>query len=353
VPFDLYPSIDLRGGHCVRLRQGDFEAETVYDDDPLQVARDFAAAGTRWLHVVDLDAARTGEPANLTIIETICATVPCRVQVGGGIRSAEVAGEFLAAGAARVVIGTSAIERPELVDELTTMHPGQIAVGLDARGREVAVRGWTQGTGVDLVERARELGKSGASALVVTEIGRDGTMAGPDLDQLAAVLEATDLPVIASGGVGTLEDLAALRQLRAGGRSLAGAIVGRAIYESRMPSPRSPDARIASPGGSGTVGGTAPAGAVDTPKEEWHGRGERSGRRRIPAAVPATARRRGRSLRRARARRGGRRPGSLRPRLRQLASDRREEIRVPRTPRAPPDSIRDQRRGLTGLNRYC
>jgi phosphoribosylformimino-5-aminoimidazole carboxamide ribotide isomerase len=234
VPFDLYPSIDLRGGQCVRLRQGDFEAETVYDADPLQVARDFAAAGTRWIHVVDLDAARTGEPANVTIIETICSTVPSRVQVGGGIRSAEVAGEFLAAGAARVVIGTSAIEHPDVVDELTTMHPGQIAVGLDARGREVAVRGWTQGTGVDLVERARELETSGASALIVTEIGRDGTMAGPDLEQLGAVLEATHLPVIASGGVGALSDLTALRQLRVGERRLAGAIVGRAIYEGRF-----------------------------------------------------------------------------------------------------------------------
>jgi phosphoribosylformimino-5-aminoimidazole carboxamide ribotide isomerase len=234
VPFELFPSIDLRDGQCVRLRQGDFEAETVYDQDPLEVARAFAAAGTRWIHTVDLDAARTGVPANLTIIETICATVPCRVQVGGGIRSAEVAGEFLAAGAARVVIGTSAIERPELVDELTTMHPGRIAVGLDARGREVAVRGWTESTGVDLVERARELGASGASALIVTEIGRDGTMAGPDLDQLGAVLEVSELPVIASGGVGELDDLFELRRLRAGGRGLAGAIVGRAIYEGRF-----------------------------------------------------------------------------------------------------------------------
>jgi phosphoribosylformimino-5-aminoimidazole carboxamide ribotide isomerase len=234
VPFDLFPSIDLRDGQCVRLRQGDFEAETVYDRDPLEVARAFAAAGTRWIHAVDLDAARTGTPANLTIIETICATVPCRVQVGGGIRSAEVAGEFLAAGAARVVIGTSAIERPELVDELTTMHPGRIAVGLDARGREVAVRGWTESTGVDLVERARALGASGASALIVTEIGRDGTMAGPDLDQLGDVLEVSKVPVIASGGVGELGDLFALRRLRAGRRGLAGAIVGRAIYEGRF-----------------------------------------------------------------------------------------------------------------------
>ena len=234
MPFDLFPSIDLRDGQCVRLRQGDFEAETVYDQDPLEVARAFAAGGTRWIHTVDLDAARTGVPANVTIIETICATVPCRVQVGGGIRSAEVAGEFLAAGAARVVSGTSAIARPELVDELTTMHPGRIAVGLDARGREVAVRGWTESTGVDLVERARELGATGASALIVTEIGRDGTMAGPDLDQLGAVLEVSELPVIASGGVGALADLAALRELRAGGRELAGAIVGRAIYEGRF-----------------------------------------------------------------------------------------------------------------------
>jgi phosphoribosylformimino-5-aminoimidazole carboxamide ribotide isomerase len=234
VPFDLFPSIDLRDGQCVRLRQGDFEAETVYDQDPLEVARAFAAAGTRWIHTVDLDAARTGVPANLTIIETICATVPCRVQVGGGIRSAEVAGEFLAAGAARVVIGTSAIERPELIGELTTMHPGRIAVGLDARGREVAVRGWTESTGVDLVERARELGATGASALIVTEIGRDGTMAGPDLDQLRGVLEVSELPVIASGGVGALDDLTALRELRVGERGLAGAIVGRAIYEGRF-----------------------------------------------------------------------------------------------------------------------
>jgi phosphoribosylformimino-5-aminoimidazole carboxamide ribotide isomerase len=234
VPFDLFPSIDLRDGQCVRLRQGDFEAETVYDQDPLEVARAFAAAGTRWIHTVDLDAARTGVPANLTIIETICATVPCRVQVGGGIRSAEVAGEFLAAGAARVVIGTSAIERPELIGELTTMHPGRIAVGLDARGREVAVRGWTESTGVDLVERARELGATGASALIVTEIGRDGTMVGPDLDQLRAVLGVSELPVIASGGVGALDDLTALRELRVGERRLAGAIVGRAIYEGRF-----------------------------------------------------------------------------------------------------------------------
>jgi phosphoribosylformimino-5-aminoimidazole carboxamide ribotide isomerase len=131
-------------------------------------------------------------------------------------------------------VGTGAIERPELVEELATLHPGRIAVGLDARGREVAVRGWIDSTGEDLLEVAGQLETSGASALVVTEIGRDGTMAGPDLGQLGAVLETTTVPVIASGGVGALEDLVALRGLRAGGRALAGAIVGRAIYEGRF-----------------------------------------------------------------------------------------------------------------------
>jgi phosphoribosylformimino-5-aminoimidazole carboxamide ribotide isomerase len=234
VPFDLYPSIDLRGGQVVRLQRGDFGAETVYGDDPVQVAQAFAAAGTRWIHVVDLDAARTGERVNLGAVEAICAAVPCDIQASGGVRSVEAGGDLLAAGAARVVVGTGAIERPELVDELATLHPGRVAVGLDARGRDVAVRGWLDSTGEDLLEVAAQLEDSGASALVVTEIGRDGTMAGPALDQLGGVLEVTSLPVIASGGVGALEDLSALRRLRAGSRSLAGAIVGRAIYEGRF-----------------------------------------------------------------------------------------------------------------------
>lgn len=234
MPFDLYPSIDLRGGQVVRLRRGDFDAETVYGDDPVQVARTFAATGTRWIHVVDLDAARTGERVNLGVVEAICAAVPCNIQASGGVRSVEAGGDLLTAGAARVVVGTGAIERPELVRELATLHPGRVAVGLDARGRDVAVRGWLDSTGEDLLEVAAQLEDSGASALVVTEIGRDGTMAGPALDQLGGVLEVTSLPVIASGGVGALEDLSALRRLRAGSRSLAGAIVGRAIYEGRF-----------------------------------------------------------------------------------------------------------------------
>ena len=206
----------------------------MYDADPVAVARRFEAAGAAWIHVVDLDAARTGDPVNLVAIEAICAAVSCRVQSGGGVRSLEAAGTLLSSAVARVVVGTAAVERPELVDELCAVHPGCVAVGLDARGRDVAVRGWVTGGGVDLLELATRFDASGVSALVVTEIGRDGTLAGPDLEQLSAVLEAGRLPVIASGGVGTLADLHALDALETGGRRLAGAIVGRALYEGRF-----------------------------------------------------------------------------------------------------------------------
>jgi phosphoribosylformimino-5-aminoimidazole carboxamide ribotide isomerase len=231
---DLYPAIDLRAGRCVRLHQGDFAAETVYDDDPVAVARAFAVAGTQWIHVVDLDAARTGEPANLAVIERIAHAVDCNVQCGGGVRSVAAADALLLAGAARVVVGTAAVENPALVDELCARHPGRIAVGLDARGRDVAVRGWVEGTGADLVELATRFESAGVAALIVTEIGRDGTMAGPDLEQLRAVLAATTTPVIASGGVGELGDIMALAALQVRRRRLLGAIVGKALYEGRF-----------------------------------------------------------------------------------------------------------------------
>jgi phosphoribosylformimino-5-aminoimidazole carboxamide ribotide isomerase len=231
---DLYPAIDLRAGRCVRLHQGDFAAETVYDDDPVAVARAFALAGTQWIHVVDLDAARSGEPANLAVIERIVRAVDCNVQCGGGVRSVAAADALLLAGAARVVVGTAAVENPALVDELCARHPNRIAVGLDARGREVAVRGWVEGGGADLVELAVRFEASGVAALVVTEIGRDGTMEGPDLEQLRTVLEATTIPVIASGGVGELADIMGLAALEVRQRRLLGAIVGKALYEGRF-----------------------------------------------------------------------------------------------------------------------
>ncbi len=232
--MELFPAIDIRGGHCVRLRQGDFDAETVYDDDPVAVAERFETAGARWLHVVDLDAARTGSPENLATISEVCAAVGIPVQSGGGVRDEAAADRLMDAGVARVVVGTAAVESPGLVEGLSARHPGRIVVGLDARGRQVSVHGWTEGTGTDLVDLARRFADSGVAALVVTEIGRDGTMTGPDVGQLASVLEATTLPVIASGGVGSLDDLRVLAALEVAGRRLAGAIVGRAIYEGRV-----------------------------------------------------------------------------------------------------------------------
>ncbi len=232
--FELYPAIDLRGGRCVRLLKGDFAAETVYDDDPVRVARTYADAGARWIHVVDLDAARTGDAQNLGVIEAICANVDCRVQSGGGVRSVEAGGALLGAGVARVVVGTAAVEHPELVDELAMLHPGAVAVGLDVRGREVATRGWQQGSGLDLVECAQGFAASGAAALIVTQIERDGTLEGPDTESLRLALGAGPVPVIASGGVGTLADLHALAALVVDDAGLAGVIVGKALYEGRF-----------------------------------------------------------------------------------------------------------------------
>ncbi|MCY4193689.1 MAG: 1-(5-phosphoribosyl)-5-[(5-phosphoribosylamino)methylideneamino]imidazole-4-carboxamide isomerase [bacterium] len=230
--MQLYPAIDLRGGRCVRLYQGSYDAETAYSDDPVGQARQFADAGASWLHVVDLDAARTGEPANLPVIFAIADAVPIPVQTGGGIRSLDAAAALADAGAARVVLGTAAVENPELVAQVAARQP--VAVGLDARGRAVATHGWQRGGGGDLLELAARFESSGAEAVVVTEISRDGTMSGPDIDGLRAVLAATGLAVIASGGVAAVEDLTELAALGDDRRGLAGVIVGRALYEGRF-----------------------------------------------------------------------------------------------------------------------
>jgi phosphoribosylformimino-5-aminoimidazole carboxamide ribotide isomerase len=229
--MDLYPAIDLLGGRCVRLYQGDYGRETVYADDPVAQAQAFAAEGATWVHVVDLDAARTGEPRNRELVADIAAAVDVPVQAGGGVRDDAAADALLGRGVRRVVVGTAASERPEWVRSLAARYPGQVAVGLDARGRDLAVRGWVEGSGDDLVDAARRFEDAGVAALVVTEIGRDGTLSGPALDQLVTVLEATTIDVIASGGVGTLADLRALSVLEVEGRRLAGTIVGRALYE--------------------------------------------------------------------------------------------------------------------------
>jgi phosphoribosylformimino-5-aminoimidazole carboxamide ribotide isomerase len=232
--MDLYPAIDLLGGRVVQLQQGDYARATKYSDDPIAVARDFEAAGVRWIHVVDLDAARSGVSANLGVIEAICANVSVRVQTGGGVRSMDDAGDRLAAGVARVVIGSAAVERPELVEELAALHPGRVAVGLDARGRDVAIHGWAESTGADVAALAKRFDIPGVGAVIVTDIDRDGMLGGPALEQLALVLGATKVPVVASGGVSSAGDLRRLAQLEVDGRRLTGAIAGTAIYEGRF-----------------------------------------------------------------------------------------------------------------------
>ena len=230
--MDLYPAIDLRGGQVVQLIQGDFDRERIHGDDPVAVAKSFVEAGARWIHTVDLDAARTGEAQNRDHIAAIAAAVDVPVQAGGGVRSADAARALADAGVARVVLGTAALEDPDLVTTIASRQP--VALGLDVRGREVAIRGWAEGSGVDWPDALRRLADSGAEAVIVTQIAVEGLMGGADLDGLAEVLAATTLDVIASGGVGTLDDLLALDGVESGGRRLAGAIVGTAIYEGRV-----------------------------------------------------------------------------------------------------------------------
>jgi phosphoribosylformimino-5-aminoimidazole carboxamide ribotide isomerase len=230
--MDLFPAIDLRAGKVVQLAQGDFDRERVHGDDPVAVAQAFVAAGAPWIHTVDLDAARTGEPVNRHLIAAIAAGVDVPVQAGGGVRSAAAARALADVGVTRVVMGTAAMEDPDLVATIAGRQP--VALGLDVRGREVAIRRWAEGSGVEWPEALRRLADAGAEAVVVTQIQVEGLMGGPDTDGLAEVLGATDLQVIASGGVGTLADLVALDAVQAGGRRLAGAIVGTAIYEGRV-----------------------------------------------------------------------------------------------------------------------
>jgi phosphoribosylformimino-5-aminoimidazole carboxamide ribotide isomerase len=232
---DLYPAIDLRDGRCVRLYQGDYDRESVYGDDPVAQARQFADEGAAWIHVVDLDAARSGVAANLDHVGAVARAVGphVRVQSGGGVRSVEAATALFEQGVARVVVGTAALERPELVGELTGTGCA-VALGLDVRGREVAVRGWESGSGRDVLDVAREFEDAGIEAVITTQISQDGTLDGPDLEGLALLLAETQLDVIASGGVGELDHLRRLRDLDVEGRRLHGVIVGRALYEGRF-----------------------------------------------------------------------------------------------------------------------
>ena len=224
----VYPAIDLRAGRCVRLWQGEYARETVYGDDPVAVARGFAAAGARWLHVVDLDGARAGRPVQTDLVRGICAAAGVPVQVGGGLRDAAAVETVLAAGAARVVLGTVAIREPELARTICRAHPGRVAIGLDTRDGLVRVSGWMEGSAATAPEIAAAANDWGAAAIIYTDIGRDGTERGPDLDGTRSVARAGRVPVIASGGVGSLGDIRAVTALVPDG--VAGVIVGRALY---------------------------------------------------------------------------------------------------------------------------
>ncbi|HEX4218992.1 MAG TPA: 1-(5-phosphoribosyl)-5-[(5-phosphoribosylamino)methylideneamino] imidazole-4-carboxamide isomerase [Acidimicrobiales bacterium] len=240
--MDLYPAIDIRDGGAVRLTQGDFNRQTDYGD-PVALAKAFAERGAPWLHVVDLDAARSGLPTNRATVLAIAGAVDIPVETGGGVRSEADVTELLQGGVTRVILGTAILDQPDLVRRSASRFPGQVAVGLDYRlgpdGRaDVAVRGWEEESGRSVVEVLEELDGVPLAAVIVTAIERDGTLRGPDLEGLISVLGATRLPVIASGGVGSAADLAALARVSidAAGevRRLAGAITGKALVDGRM-----------------------------------------------------------------------------------------------------------------------
>ena len=228
--FALYPAIDLRGGRCVRLIQGDYNREIRYEVDPVEVALAFQEAGASWVHVVDLDAARSGTSENLTTVAAIAEAVRVPVQSGGGVRSLEAAKALFGTGVSRCVVGTAAVENPGLIEQITSLGH-QVAVGLDVRGEMVATQGWERDSGLSIYDLLPNYEHAGAEAIVVTQITRDGMGTGPDIVGLRSVIEATSLEVVASGGVGALEHITQLAQLRVADRGLAGVIVGKAIHD--------------------------------------------------------------------------------------------------------------------------
>jgi phosphoribosylformimino-5-aminoimidazole carboxamide ribotide isomerase len=228
----LYPAIDIRGGQAVRLLQGDYERETTYDADPVAAARRWADEGAEFLHVVDLDGAKVGEPRNLDAVRRIAAAVRCPIQVGGGLRDPDSVAAVLEAGAERVVIGTAALRDPQLLDETLAAHGERVVVSIDTRGGKVSLSGWTQTSDVDAPAAVADLSERGVQRFLCTAIEVDGTMEGPAVRQLNEIAAATPAQVIASGGVGNLSHLEELAQETA--PNIEGAIVGRALYERKF-----------------------------------------------------------------------------------------------------------------------
>jgi len=224
----LYPAIDLKDGKCVRLYKGRMEQETVFNDSPADQAIKFANDGCEWLHLVDLNGAFAGTPINSSPVEEILQSVNVPVQLGGGIRNLNTIENWLSKGLSRVILGTVAVENPELVEQASKEFPGKIAVGLDARNGMVATRGWAEETSIEITELAKKFEGIGISAIIYTDINRDGAMEGPNVKATAELANAVTIPVIASGGVSSMNDLKALKTC---GAPLNGAISGRALYD--------------------------------------------------------------------------------------------------------------------------
>lgn len=230
--MDVIPAIDLLNGRCVRLYQGDYEQSQIFAEDPVTVAQSWEAQGAQWLHLVDLDGAKTGEPVNLAVIAQIVETLKIPVQVGGGLRTPERVASFLEMGVQRVILGTVAVENPDLVAQLCQTYPGQIVVGIDAREGMVATRGWVETSTVSAITLGQRVASDGAAAIIYTDIQRDGTLEGPNLPQLREMAAAVSVPVIASGGVSSLTDILSLLALEPMG--VSGVIVGKALYTGNL-----------------------------------------------------------------------------------------------------------------------
>ena len=228
----LFPAIDLKDGRCVRLVKGDMGQVTIFNDSPADQARRFVAAGAEWIHVVDLNGAFAGKPVNGPAVDAILASASVPIQLGGGIREMATVESWLAAGVQRVILGTAAVKNPALVRDAARAFPGQIAVGIDARGGRVATEGWADTADLDVVTLARRFVDAGVAALIHTDIDRDGVLGGPNIAASAALAESVPIPVIVSGGVSSLDDLRAVKA--AEGSGLAGVISGRAIYDGRI-----------------------------------------------------------------------------------------------------------------------
>ena len=224
----IYPAIDIRGGRCVRLTEGRFDAETVFADDPAEMALKWAGLGAEFLHLVDLDGALAGEGKNVPVIERILQSVNIPVQLGGGIRNLETIEKLLALGVTRLILGSAAVKNPQLVEEACKKYPGHIAVGIDAKNGEVAIEGWGKGSGVAATELAKKMAAYGVETIIYTDISRDGMLSGVNVEATAALARACGVPIIASGGVASIEDIRRVKAVESDG--VQGCIIGKAIY---------------------------------------------------------------------------------------------------------------------------